>query len=90
MGLSSKKISQNAFESDEHQALSLLTGRARRKTHHWIIYFLVIPKEGYPDFIKFFDSLKDKQALLSRDELQTVWEESARDNISEFDEFADF
>jgi MinD-like ATPase involved in chromosome partitioning or flagellar assembly len=47
-------------------------------------------KEEYPDFIRFFNSLKDKQALLSRDELQAVWEESVQGTISQFDEFADF
>ncbi|MDF5723100.1 MAG: AAA family ATPase [Rhizonema sp. PD37] len=47
-------------------------------------------QEEYPDLMKFFNSLKDVSALLSRDEMQTVWQESAQDVISSFDEFTDF
>ncbi len=47
-------------------------------------------KEEYPDLMKFFDSLKGVSALLSREELQTVWQESAEDDRLPFDEFADF
>ncbi|NES17560.1 MAG: AAA family ATPase [Symploca sp. SIO3E6] len=47
-------------------------------------------REEYPDLRKFFDSLKDHQALLSKEELQTVWQESAQDIMSSFDNFADF
>ncbi|NJR61915.1 MAG: ParA family protein [Cyanobacteria bacterium CRU_2_1] len=46
-------------------------------------------REEYPDLKKFFDSLKSMQALLSREELQTVWQESAQDISSVFDEFSD-
>lgn len=46
-------------------------------------------REEYPNLRKFFDSLKGMQALLSKEELQTVWEESAQDVSSEFDEFSD-
>lgn len=46
-------------------------------------------KEEYPDLRKFFNSLKDVQALSSKEELQTVWQESAQDVMSPFDEFAD-
>lgn len=47
-------------------------------------------KEEYPDLMKFFDSLKGVSALLSREELQTVWQKTAQDDILPFDEFADF
>ncbi|NER95848.1 MAG: AAA family ATPase [Symploca sp. SIO1B1] len=47
-------------------------------------------REEYPDLGKFFDSLKDNQALLSQEELQTVWEKSAQDIMSSFDDFTDF
>lgn len=44
-------------------------------------------KEEYPDLSKFFDSLKDVSALLSKEELQTVWQKSAQDVIFPFDKF---
>lgn len=46
-------------------------------------------KEEYPDLTKFFDSLKGKLAFLSKEQLQTVWQESAHD-IAVFEEFASF
>ncbi|WP_235526337.1 P-loop ATPase, Sll1717 family [Nostoc piscinale] len=46
-------------------------------------------KEEYPDLTKFFDSLKGKLAFLSKEQLQTVWKESAHD-IADFEEFASF
>ncbi|MCC5615070.1 AAA family ATPase [Nostoc sp. CHAB 5836] len=46
-------------------------------------------KEEYPDLTKFFDSLKGKLAFLSKEQLQTVWQESAHD-IADFEEFASF
>ena len=45
-------------------------------------------KEEYPNLSRFFDSLKDVSALLSKEELQTVWHKSAQDVISSFDNFA--
>jgi cellulose biosynthesis protein BcsQ len=45
-------------------------------------------REEYPDLRKFFDSLKGMQALLSKEELQSVWQESAQDVSSELDEFS--
>ncbi|WP_407892499.1 hypothetical protein [Scytonema sp. NUACC26] len=39
---------------------------------------------------RFFDSPKNISALLSKEELQTIWQESAGDDILEFDDFADF
>lgn len=47
-------------------------------------------KEEYPNLTKFFDSLKDKSAFLSREELHSIWEESAQDFISDFEDFVDF
>ncbi len=47
-------------------------------------------KEEYPNLSRFFDSLKDVSALLSKEELQTVWHKSAQDVISSFDNFAKF
>ncbi|RUR85839.1 ParA family protein [Chlorogloeopsis fritschii PCC 9212] len=44
-------------------------------------------KEEYPYLSKFFDSLKDISALLSKEELQTVWQKSVQDIISPFDDF---
>ena len=46
-------------------------------------------KEEYSDLTKFFDSLKGKLAFLSKEQLQTVWHESAH-NIADFEEFASF
>ena len=46
-------------------------------------------KEEYPDLTKFFDSLKGKLAFLPKEQLQTVWQESAHD-IANFEEFASF
>ncbi|MEH2390581.1 MAG: AAA family ATPase [Nostoc sp.] len=46
-------------------------------------------KEEYPDLTKFFDYLKGKLAFLSKEQLQTVWQESAHD-IADFEEFASF
>ncbi len=47
-------------------------------------------REEYPNLSKFFDSLKNVSALLSQEELQTIWQESAQDDILQFDDFADF
>lgn len=44
-------------------------------------------KEEYSYLSKFFDSLKDVSALLSKEELYNVWHKSVQDNISSFDEF---
>lgn len=47
-------------------------------------------KEEYPDLRDFFDSLKDEKALLFKEDLQKVWQESAKDVMSPFDEFANW
>ncbi|MDD1468219.1 hypothetical protein MEO43_23685 [Dolichospermum sp. ST_sed5] len=46
-------------------------------------------KEEYPHLTKFFDSLKQKSALLPKEELHSIWQESAQD-IVEFEEFEKF
>jgi cellulose biosynthesis protein BcsQ len=46
-------------------------------------------REEYPDLRNFFDSLKGMQALLSKEELQTIWQESAKAVSTTFDEFSD-
>jgi hypothetical protein len=46
-------------------------------------------REEYPDLRRFFDSLKGMQALLSKEELQIIWQESAQDVSAAFDEFSD-
>jgi cellulose biosynthesis protein BcsQ/stress-induced morphogen len=46
-------------------------------------------REEYPDFSKFFDSLKDTKALLSKEDLQALWKASAQDISAEFEEFSD-
>jgi cellulose biosynthesis protein BcsQ len=46
-------------------------------------------KEEYRYLIKFFDSLKQKSALLPKEELHSIWQESAYD-IVDFEEFASF
>lgn len=47
-------------------------------------------KEEYPDLIKFFDSLKNVSAFLSREQLQTIWQDSAQNLIANFEEFVSF
>jgi cellulose biosynthesis protein BcsQ len=46
-------------------------------------------REEYSDLAKFFESLKNKSAFLTQDELHTIWQESAHD-IADFEEFASF
>ena len=46
-------------------------------------------KEEYRHLIKFFDSLKQKSALLPKEELHSIWQESAQ-NIEDFEDFEDF
>ena len=46
-------------------------------------------KEEYCHLTKFFDSLKHKSALLPKDELHSIWQESAQD-IADFEEFTSF
>jgi cellulose biosynthesis protein BcsQ len=46
-------------------------------------------REEYPDLAKFFESLKNKSAFLTQDDLHTIWQDSAHD-IAEFEEFASF
>ena len=46
-------------------------------------------KEEYRHLTKFFDSLKQKPALLPKEELHSIWQESAHD-IADFEEFASF
>jgi len=47
-------------------------------------------KEEYPDLAKFFDHLKAVAALAEEDELRRIWEESAQQVISTFEEFVAF
>ncbi|GAB1538020.1 ParA family protein [Scytonema sp. NUACC21] len=47
-------------------------------------------KEEYPNLMKFFDALKDVRTLLTKEELKTVWQESAQEVILSFDDFANF
>jgi len=47
-------------------------------------------KEEYPKLIKFFDSLKGKSAFLSREQLEGIWQDSARDFIANLSEFVSF
>ncbi|MFN7501278.1 MAG: ParA family protein [Dolichospermum sp.] len=46
-------------------------------------------KNEYSHLIKFFDSLKQKSALLPKEELHSIWQESAQD-IADFEEFEKF
>lgn len=46
-------------------------------------------KEEYRHLTKFFDSLKQKSALLPKDELHSIWQESAQDT-PDFEEFTSF
>ncbi|WP_255427003.1 P-loop ATPase, Sll1717 family [Sphaerospermopsis sp. LEGE 00249] len=46
-------------------------------------------KEEYPNLTKFFDALKGKLAFLSKEQLQEVWQDSARD-IAGFEDFVSF
>jgi cellulose biosynthesis protein BcsQ len=46
-------------------------------------------KNEYSHLIKFFDSLKQKSALLPKEELHSIWQESAQD-IADFEEFTSF
>ncbi len=47
-------------------------------------------KQEYPDLCQFFDALEGVQALPLREQLEKVWEKSAREIYSDFDEFANF
>lgn len=47
-------------------------------------------KEEYPNLREFFKALKDFSALPTKEEMETVWQESAQDVLSPFDEFTDF
>ncbi len=47
-------------------------------------------QEEYRDLIKFFDSLKGKSAFLSKEQLEEIWTDSARDFIVNFPEFVSF
>jgi MinD-like ATPase involved in chromosome partitioning or flagellar assembly len=46
-------------------------------------------KNEYHHLIRFFDSLKQKSAFLSKEELRNIWQESAQ-NIADFEQFASF
>ncbi|GAX35898.1 ParA family protein [Nodularia sp. NIES-3585] len=46
-------------------------------------------KNEYSHLIKFFDSLKQKSALLPKEELHSIWQKSAQD-IADFEEFTSF
>jgi len=45
-------------------------------------------REEYPNLRRFFDSLKGIQALLPKEDLQSVWQSSAQNIVSTFDEFS--
>ena len=45
-------------------------------------------REEYPNLRQFFDSLKGIQALLPKEDLQAVWQSSAQNIVSTFDEFS--
>ena len=47
-------------------------------------------KEEYPNLIKFFDYLKGKSALLEKEQLQEIWQNSAYNIIPNLEEFASF
>jgi cellulose biosynthesis protein BcsQ len=46
-------------------------------------------KEEYPEFEIFFDSLNGNSALLSREELESLWQSSAQNISAKFDDFSD-
>lgn len=47
-------------------------------------------KQEYPELCQFFEALEGVPALHSREQLEKVWEKSAREIYSDFDEFANF
>jgi MinD-like ATPase involved in chromosome partitioning or flagellar assembly len=47
-------------------------------------------REEYPNLKEFFDSLEGKTALLSKEDLQQLWQETAQEISTRFDEFAEF
>jgi cellulose biosynthesis protein BcsQ len=47
-------------------------------------------KQEYPSLCKFFDALEGFPALSSKEELEKVWQETAQEVSSTFDDFADF
>jgi len=46
-------------------------------------------REEYPDLRQFFDSLREVQALLPKENLQDIWQSSAQSVVSTFDEFSE-
>ncbi len=47
-------------------------------------------KEEYPHLINFFEALNGKSALLEKEQLQAIWQNSAFSIIENFEEFASF
>ena len=47
-------------------------------------------KQEYPELFQFFEALEGVAALPSKEQLEKVWEKSAREIYSDFDEFANF
>jgi cellulose biosynthesis protein BcsQ len=47
-------------------------------------------KEEYPNLINFFELLNGKSALLEKEQLQAIWQNSAVSIIENFEEFASF
>ncbi len=47
-------------------------------------------KEEYPDLVSFLDNLKGVTALAEEHELKRLWEESAKEVVSPFEDFVDF
>ena len=47
-------------------------------------------KEEYPNLINFFELLNGKSALLEKEQLQEIWQNSAVSMIENFEEFASF
>ena len=47
-------------------------------------------KEEYPDLVDFLDNLKDIPALAEAGQLEKIWEESAQNVISSFEDFVAF
>ncbi|CAD0227430.1 conserved hypothetical protein [Planktothrix agardhii] len=47
-------------------------------------------KQEYPELCQFFEALEGVQSLPSREQLENVWQKSAREIYSDFNEFANF
>ena len=47
-------------------------------------------EQEYPELCQFFEALEGVQSLPSREQLENVWQKSAREIYSDFNEFANF